>query len=70
MGCGIIDATYFKWRYKYGVMDISDAKKLKALEEENQRQRRFLVDSMLVACANETHSGSVPVRDRSCRIEP
>ena len=32
---GISDTTFYKWRSKYGGMDVSDAKKLKALEEEN-----------------------------------
>ncbi len=31
---GISDATFYKWRSKYGGMDVSDTRKLKALEEE------------------------------------
>ena len=34
---GISDATFYKWRSKYGGMDISDARRLKALEEENRK---------------------------------
>jgi putative transposase len=35
---GISDATFYKWRSRYGGMEISDARKLKGLEEENQAQ--------------------------------
>jgi putative transposase len=34
---GISDATFYKWRSRYGGMEISDARKLKALEDENRR---------------------------------
>ena len=44
---GISDATFYKWRSKYGGMDISDARRLKALEEENRKQ--LLAESMLDA---------------------
>jgi putative transposase len=44
---GISDATFYKWRAKYGGMDVSDARKLKALEEENRRLKKLLAESML-----------------------
>ena len=44
---GISDATFYKWRSKYGGMDVSDAKKLKALEEENRKLKKLLAESML-----------------------
>ena len=44
---GISDATFYTWRKKYGGMDVSDAKRLKALEEENAKLKRLLADSML-----------------------
>lgn len=44
---GISSATFYKWKAKYGGMDVSDARKLKALETENARLKRLLADSML-----------------------
>ncbi len=41
---GISDATFYKWRSKYGGMEVSDAKKLKSLEDENRRLKKLLVD--------------------------
>lgn len=44
---GISDATFYKWRSKYGGMEVSDAKKLKILEEENRRLKKLLAEQML-----------------------
>ena len=44
---GISDATFYIWRKKYGGMEVSDAKRLKALEEENARLKRLLAESLL-----------------------
>lgn len=44
---GITDATYYKWRKKYGGMEISQAKKLKTLEQENARLKRAVADLTL-----------------------
>ena len=44
---GILDATFYKWRSKYGDMEVSDAKRLKSLEEENRRLKKLLAESML-----------------------
>lgn len=44
---GISDATFYKWRSKYGGMDVSDARKLKALEDENARLKRLLAESVM-----------------------
>ena len=46
---GISDATFYKWRSRYGRMEISDARKLKALEEENRKLKKLLAESMLDA---------------------
>ena len=46
---GISDATFYKWRSKFGGMDVSDAKKLKALEEENRKLKKLLAETMLDA---------------------
>ena len=45
----ISDATFYKWRSRYGGMEISDARKLKALEDENRRLKKLLAESMLDA---------------------
>ena len=44
---GISDATFYTWRSKYGGMEVSDAKRLKAMEEENARLKKLLAESML-----------------------
>ena len=44
---GISDATFYNWRTKYGGMEVSDAKRLKVLEDENKRLKQMLADSML-----------------------
>jgi putative transposase len=44
---GISDATYYNWKAKYGGMTVSDAKKLKAYEDENRRLKRIVADQAL-----------------------
>jgi putative transposase len=44
---GISSATFFKWKAKFGGMDVSDARKLKALEDENGKLKKLLADAML-----------------------
>ncbi|MQM38654.1 IS3 family transposase [wastewater metagenome] len=44
---GFSEASYYLWRSKFGGMDVSDAKRLKALEAENARLKRLLAESML-----------------------
>lgn len=44
---GFSDASYYLWRSKFGGMDVSDAKRLKALEVENGRLKKLLAESML-----------------------
>jgi putative transposase len=46
---GISDATFYKWRSRFGGMQISDARKLKALEEENRKLKKLLAETMLDA---------------------
>lgn len=46
---GISDATFYTWRKKYGGMDVSDAKRLKALEEENAKLKKLLAEQMMDA---------------------
>jgi putative transposase len=44
---GISEATLYNWKAKYGGMDISDAKRLRALEDENRKLKKLLAESML-----------------------
>jgi putative transposase len=44
---GISSATLYAWKAKYGGMDVSQARKLKVLEEENARLKRLLADAIL-----------------------
>jgi len=44
---GISQATFYNWKAKFGGMDVSEAKRLKALEDENGKLKRLLADAML-----------------------
>ncbi len=44
---GISSATFYKWKAKYGGLDVSEAKRLRALEAENARLKKLLADAML-----------------------
>jgi putative transposase len=44
---GVSNASVYKWKAKYGGMDVSEARRLKALEDENARLKKLLADSML-----------------------
>ena len=44
---GVSDATFYKWKAKYGGLEVSEARRLKALEDENARLKRLLAEVML-----------------------
>ena len=44
---GVADATIHRWRRKYGGLQVSDARRLKALEEENRQLKRIIADQAL-----------------------
>lgn len=44
---GMSDATYYNWKAKYGGMTVSDARRLKELEEENRRLKKLVADLSL-----------------------
>ena len=48
---GISEATLYNWKAKYGGMDVSEAKRLKLLEDENARLKKLLAEQMLDAAA-------------------
>jgi putative transposase len=44
---GISEATFYNWKAKFGGMEVSEAKRLRALEDENARLKKLLAESML-----------------------
>ena len=43
----VSSATFYKWKAKYGGLEVSDAKRLKALEDENAKLKKLLAEAML-----------------------
>ena len=44
---GVSDATFYEWRSKYGGMEVSEGKRLKALEVENAKLKKLLAEQMM-----------------------
>jgi putative transposase len=44
---GVSSATFYKWKAKYGGLEVSEARRLRSVEEENARLKRLLADAML-----------------------
>jgi len=44
---GVSSATFYKWKAKYGGLEVSDAKRLRSLEDENRRLKKLLAEAML-----------------------
>jgi putative transposase len=44
---GISEATFYNWKAKFGGMDVSEAKRLRALEDENRKLKKLLAEAML-----------------------
>jgi putative transposase len=44
---GISSATFFKWKARFGGLDVSDARRLKQLEDENSKLKKLLAEAML-----------------------
>lgn len=54
---GVSPATFYKWKAKFGGMDVSDAKRLRALEDENAKLKKLLAETMLdVAILKDVNS--------------
>jgi putative transposase len=51
---GVSSATFYKWKAKYGGLDVSDARRLKALEGENAKLKRLLAEQMLERALSAT----------------
>lgn len=50
---GMSDGSFYTWRSKYGGMEVSEAKRLRQLEEENRKLKKLLADTMLEKAALE-----------------
>ena len=48
---GVSEATFYNWKAKYGGMEVSEAKRLKALEDENAKLKKLLAEQMLDTAA-------------------
>ncbi len=44
---GVGESTYYKWKSKYGGLEVNEARRLKTLEDENSKLKRLLADAML-----------------------
>ncbi len=44
---GITNTTFYRWKSKYGGMDVSEAKRLRALEDENAKLKKLLAEAMV-----------------------
>lgn len=44
---GVSSATFYKWKARYGGLDVSDARRLKSLEDENAKLKKLLAEAML-----------------------
>src|SRR3990170_1781674 len=67
---GISEATLYNWKAKYGGMDVSDAKRLRALEDENRKLKKLLAESMLDQAALKEllrKNGRARRQARGCR---
>ena len=54
---GVSSARFFKWKSKYGGLDVSEARRLKILEEENRKLKKLLAETMLdIAMLKELNS--------------
>jgi putative transposase len=51
---GISDATYYKWKAKYGGLEVSEARRLRQLEDENRRLKQIVADLTLANQALKT----------------
>jgi putative transposase len=67
---GVSDASIYKWRAKFDGLDVSEAKRLKTLEDENAKLKRLLADAMLDNAALKDllgKSGDARSKAESCR---
>ena len=68
---GISEATLYNWKAKYGDMEVSDAKRLRSLEDQNRKLKKLLAESMLDQAALKellTKNGRARRQARGCRL--
>ncbi|ORE91057.1 hypothetical protein ATO13_21161 [Stappia sp. 22II-S9-Z10] len=65
---GISDATFYTWRKRYGGMEISDARRLKTLEDENARLKKLLAEQMLASLSLPWRWAASSIRTRSAAV--
>lgn len=53
----LVEQTFYRWRNKYGGLEVSDARKLKELESENAKLKRMVAEQMLVIDGLKEFSG-------------
>src|SRR5690606_23131819 len=65
---GVGESTFYKWKSKYGGMEVNEARRLKCLEDENARLKRLVadltLDKMALQDARSKHWGSPPPKER------
>lgn len=68
----ITEQTFFRWRNKFGGMDVAEAKRLKELESENAKLKRMLAEQLLVIEGLKEFTGKndIPVRSPGCCTSP
>jgi len=64
---GISDATFYKWRRKYGGMEVADAKRLRALEADNAKLKKMLAEQMMDVATLKEMAGKILLRPGSRR---
>ena len=67
---GISEATLYNWKAKYGGMDVSEAKRLRTLEDENRKLKKLLAESILDNAGLKellAKNGRARCEARSCR---
>ena len=67
---GVSEATLYNWKAKYGGLDVSEARRLKALEDESRKLKKLLAESMLDQAALKellTKNGKARRQARGCR---
>ena len=65
---GISDATFYNWRSKYGGMEVSEAKRLKQLEDENAKLKRLLAERMMDVATLREMLGKMYGPPRGCKV--
>ena len=66
---GVSEATIYNWRAKYGGLEVSEARRLRALEDENAKLKRLLADAMLEGAGSSACS-TEPALEPGLRARP